>query len=259
MLLMSGLSGCIVPMSHRAEHEARQQRSGTLEKSRSGSYWLYKVKKQDSLFNLALRFDVTYQQLAVWNRLSPPYRIFPGDVLVIRERYQSYRSPVSKRPVKVKKSTTETRRNIRVQKDQKMHMSASGNAKANPVSIQWVWPINGRVVSYFATGDQSSNQSNKGIDIDGKAGAVVNAAADGEVVYTGDSLRGYGNLVIIKHSHDFLSAYGHNRKIFVKEGDYVKAGKKVAEIGSSGADAYKLHFEIRQAGTPVNPLHYLPE
>lgn len=258
MLLMSSLTGCIVPMSHRAEYEARQQRMGTLEKSRSGNYWLYKVKKHDSLFKLALRFDVTYQQLAAWNRLSPPYRINVGDVLVIREKYQPYRTPTTKQPVKVKKGQNTaivTKQHTNTQKAQKISNSETGKSKTKSVSIRWVWPINGQVVAFFSTGEQA----NKGIDIAGKAGSVINAAAEGEVVYTGDSLRGYGNLVILKHAHDFLSAYGHNRKIFVKEGDYVKAGEKIAEIGSSGADVYQLHFEIRQAGTPVNPLHYLPE
>ena len=255
MLLMSSLTGCIVPMSQRAEYEARQQRAGSVEKSRSGSYWLYKVKKRDSLFELAQRFDVTHQQLAAWNRLSPPYRIYPGDVLVIREKYKPSKGSDAKQPVKAKKVSPVTRRNTNTHNAQKTSISKAGKVKAKSVSIRWVWPINGQVVGYFSTGEQA----NKGIDIAGKAGSVINAAAAGEVVYTGDSLRGYGNLVIIKHAHDFLSAYGHNRKIFVKEGDSVKAGEKIAEIGSSGADAYKLHFEIRQAGTPVNPLQYLPE
>jgi lipoprotein NlpD len=176
-------------------------------------------------------------------------------VLVIREKYQSYRSPTSTQPIKVKKASPETKKQTKTQNDQKIVSLGAGKHSGKSVSIQWFWPIRGQVLSYFSTGDQS----NKGIDIAGNAGADVKAAADGEVVYTGDSLRGYGNLVIIKHEYDFLSAYGHNRKIFVKEGEYVKAGKKIAEVGSSGADVNKVHFEIRQAGTPVNPLHYLPE
>lgn len=258
MVLMSSLAGCIVPMSQHAEYEARQQHTGTLKKSSSGGYWLYKVKKHDSLFKLALRFGVTHQQLAAWNRMTPPYRLNVGDVLVIREKYQSYRTPAAQQPVKVKKrqrAALVTKQHTNTQKAQKTLKSGAGKAGTKSVSIRWVWPINGQVIAYFSTGEQA----NKGIDIAGSAGSVINAAAEGEVVYTGDSLRGYGNLVILKHEHDFLSAYGHNRKIFVKEGDYVKAGEKIAEIGSSGVDAYKLHFEIRQAGTPVNPLHYLPE
>jgi lipoprotein NlpD len=100
---------------------------------------------------------------------------------------------------------------------------------------------------------------NKGLDISGKPGDRVNAAAEGVVVYAGGGLRGYGKLVIVKHNNQYLSAYGHNRSINVKEGDSVKRGQKLAEIGATGSQQPILHFEIRKSGKPVNPLGYLPK
>jgi lipoprotein NlpD len=118
--------------------------------------------------------------------------------------------------------------------------------------INWIWPVPGKVLDTF---DASRN---KGIDVAGKVGEPVMAASDGKVVYSGTGLRGYGNLVIVKHSETFLSAYAHNSKLLVNQGDPVKRGQKIAELGSSDADKPKLHFEIRREGQPVDPLKYLP-
>lgn len=249
------LSGCLVPLSHKAEYDAREVKSGAVTKSFRGGYKLYKVQVNDSLFDIALRFDVTYQQLAAWNHLRYPYRIYPGDQLKIKRQYKNYRDPVSNQRLQVEKTPPVTVGKKTVQVQQKTHQIGVSKVSNKPLSIQWSWPALGQILLFFKTGVQP----NKGIDISGSEGDPVFAAADGQVVYTGNSLRGYGNLIIVKHAHDFLSAYGHNSKILVKEGEYVKAGKKIAEIGSTGADISKLHFEIRQAGTPVNPLHYLPE
>jgi lipoprotein NlpD len=120
--------------------------------------------------------------------------------------------------------------------------------------VGWRWPADGQVVGTYAAGDQTR----QGIDIAGKAGDPVRAAADGAVVYSGNGLIGYGELIIIKHNPSFLSAYGHNRKRLVKEGDRVKAGQVVAEMGSSSASRDSLHFEIRRNGKPANPVDYLP-
>lgn len=118
----------------------------------------------------------------------------------------------------------------------------------------WLWPADGPVLNTYAVDDPAR----KGIDIGGEVGAPVRAAADGEVVYSGAGLVGYGELVIIKHGPRFLSAYGHNRKRLVAEGDVVRAGQQIAELGSSGAPRAMLHFEIRDNGQPKNPLSYLP-
>ena len=120
--------------------------------------------------------------------------------------------------------------------------------------VAWRWPADGQVIGSFVSGDQTK----QGIDIAGKAGDPVRAAADGTVVYSGNGLIGYGELIIVKHSPGFLSAYGHNRKRLVKEGDHVKSGQVIAEMGSSSASRDSLHFEIRKNGKPANPVDYLP-
>lgn len=129
---------------------------------------------------------------------------------------------------------------------------ASG-ATRSAGGINWRWPADGTLIKRFASGDAIP-----GIEVGGKSGDPVRAAADGVVVYSGNGLVGYGELVIIKHSDSFLSAYGHNRKRLVKEGEKVKAGQTVAEMGSSGATRDELQFQIRRDGNPVDPLLYLP-
>jgi lipoprotein NlpD len=121
--------------------------------------------------------------------------------------------------------------------------------------VAWRWPADGQVVGGYVAGDQMR----QGIDIAGQSGAPVRAAADGTVVYSGNGLIGYGELIIVKHNASFLSAYGHNRKRLVGEGDRVKAGQQIAEMGRTGADRDMLHFEIRYNGKPVDPLRYLPQ
>ena len=118
--------------------------------------------------------------------------------------------------------------------------------------MSWMWPSNGKIVATFDEG------KNKGIDIAGKAGQHVMAAGSGKVMYAGSGIRGYGNLVIVKHSNSLLSAYAHNRSISVKEGDNVNKGQVIAEMGDSDSDSVKLHFEIRQQGKPVDPSRFLP-
>jgi lipoprotein NlpD len=135
--------------------------------------------------------------------------------------------------------------------------AAPAPAAAAPVAagdVAWRWPADGQLVGTFVGGDQTK----QGIDIAGKSGDPVRAAADGSVVYSGNGLIGYGELIIVKHSPGFLSAYGHNRKRLVKEGDRVKSGQVIAEMGSSSASRDSLHFEIRKNGKPANPLDYLP-
>ncbi|UIP28433.1 peptidoglycan DD-metalloendopeptidase family protein [Photobacterium sp. TLY01] len=135
----------------------------------------------------------------------------------------------------------------------------SDKAGKTPASVadkvdNWVWPAKGRIISRFS----SSDNGNKGIDIAGQRGQDVNATAAGKVVYAGNALRGYGNLVIIKHNDDYLSAYAHNDRVLVREQDTVTAGQKIALMGSSGTNSVRLHFEIRYKGKSVNPLKYLP-
>lgn len=118
----------------------------------------------------------------------------------------------------------------------------------------WIWPVEGNIMHKFA-----ANSTKKGIDIAGIEGMPVVAAADGEVVYSGNSLKGYGNLIIIKHKKNFITAYAHNQKNMVKEGDTVLLGQRIALMGKSGTDKVKLHFEVRQDGKPVDPQLVLPK
>ena len=125
-------------------------------------------------------------------------------------------------------------------------------ALSNDAGIRLSWPSKGEVVDRFDEG------KNKGIGIGGKAGDPIQAAADGKVVYAGNSLRGYGNLVIVKHDNTYLTAYAHNRTLLVKEGDLVKKAQKIAEMGNTDSDRVKLHFEVRKNGKPVDPMSFLP-
>jgi lipoprotein NlpD len=130
---------------------------------------------------------------------------------------------------------------------------AASSAPSGPDEVAWQWPSAAKVAAPY------NDSSNKGLDFSGKAGDPVLAAGDGKVVYAGSGLRGYGELVIIKHNPTYLSAYAHNRKILVKEGQQVTRGQKIAEMGNTDADSIKLHFEIRRQGKPVDPTQYLPK
>jgi len=131
--------------------------------------------------------------------------------------------------------------------------SPSTMNKSNKIS-KWLWPTKGRVIKNFSAGEQG----NKGIDIAGQRGQSIVSTAAGTVVYSGNALRGYGNLIIVKHNDNYLSAYAHNDKLLVSEGQSVKSGQKIATMGSSGTKSVKLHFEIRYQGKSVNPKRYLP-
>jgi lipoprotein NlpD len=126
-------------------------------------------------------------------------------------------------------------------------------AEGDDEKLGWVWPSAGKLVTGV-----SENPNLKGIDIAGKAGQPIVASAAGKVVYVGTGIRGYGKLIIVKHNASYLSAYGHNQEILVKEGQQVAKGQKIAEMGNTDADQVKLHFEIRKHGTPVDPLKFLP-
>jgi lipoprotein NlpD len=126
-------------------------------------------------------------------------------------------------------------------------------AEADDEKLDWAWPASGKLITGF-----SDTANLKGIDISGKAGQPVVASAAGKVVYAGTGIRGYGKLVIVKHSSTYLSAYAHNREIVVKEGQQVARGQKIAEMGNTDAEQVMLHFEIRRQGKPVDPLKYLP-
>lgn len=229
----------------------------------------------DTLYSIAWESGRDYHELAAWNGLAPPYTIVVGQPLRL------YPPPAGASPVPEKKTRTTPRASTwtsrgaaksttrrtpatvpasrppakaatRSSRPASQRVS-SGTAARNGASA-WVWPATGKVLKNF-----NQNGSGKGLDIGGSKGQPIQAAAAGRVVYQGSGLRGYGQLIIVKHSGEYLSAYAHNDRIYVKEGDSVKRGQKIAAMGDSGTDHVKLHFEIRRNGKPVDPLKYLPK
>jgi len=210
------------------------------------------VEKGDTLFSIAWRYGIDFRQLASTNSIASPYVIYPGQKIDIRNVAKS--QPVTKVAAVEKPSNSSPKKQNPVTAKAKISHTPP-KTTPDPVETDWKWPSNGRLVGHFSTKKPVS----KGIDIDGSLGESVLAAAAGTVVYAGQGLRGYGNLVIVKHNETFLSAYAHTSRILVSEQEVVKAGQKIAEIGSTGTDKVKLHFEIRRNGKPVDPLRYLPK
>lgn len=258
----------------------------------------YTVVRGDTLYSIALRHNVDFRDLARWNSLAAPYTIYPGQSLrvngaevskpvasaPVKSQQQAMPAPVKPAPekpvassspvpttppvaVEVERPSTPTPAQPNSPASTVPSQAASSRtvATAPPTipsagsrsvdGIAWRWPTNGHVVATYAAGDQTR----QGLGIAGNAGQPVLASADGEVVYSGAGLLGYGELVIIKHSETYLSAYGHNRKRLVTEGDKVRGGQQIAEMGRSGAARDMLHFEIRKNGKPVDPIGFLPK
>lgn len=226
----------------------------------------YVVKPGDTLFSIAFRYGWDYKELAARNGIAPPYTIRPGQPIRFSSGAGGTTTVVSSGPSSSSR-TTVIRRPVGTQTAPATNSDKSVTpppATTAPTVIQvpaaeravggWTWPANGVLIGKFA----SNGSLNKGIDIAGDLGQPVFAASDGAVVYAGSGLRGYGELIIIKHNDTYVSAYGHNRRLMVREGQQVKAGQTIAEMGSTGTDRVKLHFEIRRQGKPVDPLQFLP-
>ncbi len=238
----------------------------------------YQVQKGDTLYAVAWYTGNDYRDIAKYNDLSAPYTIFPGQILRVTppatiatpriipksKTNQSTHRTTSKvdKSLVDRKKTEAYRENEKVvnpqiaRKVEKKQESKSTKPPSRfPGKVStWVWPAKGKVVDTFSRAESG----NKGIDIAGARGSSVVAAANGKVVYSGSALRGYGNLVIIKHTETFLSAYAYNDNILVKEREWVSAGQKIATMGNSGTDSVKLHFEVRYRGKSLDPLKYLP-
>lgn len=217
------------------------------------------VATGETLYSIAWRYNLDHRELARANGIGRNHTIFPGQRLTLDMTHRPpvastvavapARPAVAPRAAPPRPAPEPTRSKNRTKPAEKKPVLVSRQDPTN-----WQWPVRGPVLSSFA----SNGGLNKGIDIGGKLGEPVLAAAAGDVVYSGSGLRGYGKLVIVKHSEKYLSAYAHNRELLVEEGDKVKAGQRIAEVGSSGTDRVKLHFEIRHDGKPVDPLKYLP-
>ncbi|MGB1189237.1 MAG: peptidoglycan DD-metalloendopeptidase family protein [Pseudomonadales bacterium] len=205
------------------------------------------VQKGETLYAIAWRYGLDYQRLARLNRIRAPYTIFAGQRLKI--------SGVPKRSSQ-SKSEKSSPGAPRPQPKVYTKKPTAPPAKAfTPSQLVWQWPVSGPVLEKFSL----SGRVNKGIDVKAKAGSEVRAAAGGTIVYAGGNLRGYGKLVIIKHDEAFLSAYGNNQALRVKEGQRVEQGEVIAVVGANDANVEMLHFEIRREGRPEDPLKHLPK
>ncbi|WP_460147773.1 peptidoglycan DD-metalloendopeptidase family protein [Pseudomonas sp. S2_A02] len=225
----------------------------------------YVVRPKDTLFSIAFRYGWDYKALAARNNIPTPYTIHPGQTIRFDGRSGSTPTAVvsssSSSPSSSSKTTVIRRQANGATTSTTVLVPSVANKPApaplppaGPAPTGWGWPSNGILIGKFS----SNGSLNKGIDIAGDLGQPVLAASDGTVVYAGSGLRGYGELVIIKHSDTYVSAYGHNRRLLVREGQQVKVGQTIAEMGSTGTDRVKLHFEIRRQGKPVDPLQFLP-
>ncbi len=210
-----------------------------------------RVQRGDTLYGIAFRNGVDVRDLATWNGIGAPYTIYPGQSLRL---YPQSGKNVAATGASRPPSATVRPKPAAVSVPPR---PAAPTPPATPMSsgVSWRWPADGAVIGGFAAGDATK----QGVDIAGTSGQAVRAAGDGVVVYSGGGLVGYGELIIVKHNEAWLSAYGHNRTRLVNEGQNVKAGQQIAEMGRSGASRDMLHFEIRYNGKPVDPQLYLPK
>ena len=252
----------------------RPQPAPAVEEAKPDVRGTYTVRRGDTLLRIALDHGQNYRDLVAWNNLADPDDIKVGQVLKVAQPERTANgvvtSPVTmpgaeKLPAVPKKTEPSGAK----KPYSEANLAKEDNPKAEKVvtagvtpgttvtanddeKLSWMWPSDGKIIATFDEG------KNKGIDIAGKMGQQVMAAGSGKVMYAGSGIRGYGNLVIVKHSNSLLSAYAHNRTTLVKEGQNVTKGQPIAEMGDSDADGVKLHFEIRQQGKPVDPAKFLP-
>jgi len=277
------LGGCASRVQNRAPVEDRVSAPGRLEPvvaepvvplvkqlpgfENAGKPGYYTVKPGDMLIRIAVDHGQSPKDVARWSNIDNPNRIEIGQVLRVAPPVStSSTAGVVTRPVTAGTVTPVTAAPLPPaagSADKPVAAaSAAITAASAPVAasssiasddeIKWIWPTQGAVLAGF---DEAKN---KGLDIGGSAGDPVLAAADGRVVYVGAGLRGYGNLIILKHNNMYLTAYAHNQTLLIKEDQSVRQGQKIAEMGSSDADRVKLHFEVRRQGKPVDPAKYLP-
>lgn len=221
----------------------------------------YRVRTGDTLYSIAWRYRVDYHLLAAWNRIKgPSYRIYPGQWLRLQPPALTQGSKrksknIPRRPVTSTGSPPAGSKTVQPPDPRTIQINKQ---RPNPEKLKlgWRWPTNGKVIQSFS----ASDPARKGIKISGISGQSVLAAESGKVVYSGSGLVGYGNLIIIKHNNNYLSAYGYNKRLLVKEGDKVSKGERIAQMGSPRNDMDPvLHFEIRKLGKPLDPLTLLPK
>ena len=241
----SGSSSGYVPMSERVS----QPKYGAT----------VMVEKGNTVYHLATTNSITPLDLALWNNIPPPYTIYPG------QRLKLYPSAGKNAPAPAVATTRVVSPPVVTSPTTPGSTTTRPTTTAAPTAavatvptagnVSWRWPTEGNLLSTYKAGEPTR----QGIDIAGTSGQPVRAASDGTVVYSGAGLVGYGELIIIKHNGEWLSAYGHNRKRLVSEGQKVSAGQQIAELGRTAASRNMLHFEIRYDGKPVDPQQYLPK
>lgn len=221
------------------------------------------VRRGDTLYAIAWKYSHDYREVAAWNNIKPPYTIYPDQRIKIRPEAGTPKSSIADlqpsqrrnngRPTIIRQKPTTPQRpgqKLNPPSDQREDEALGGTAAADPV---WRWPTEGKIVRL------DTPTMEKGANISGKTGQPVLAAADGEIVYSGSGLLGYGKLIIIKHNATYLSAYAHNHEILKSEGNRVKSGEMIATMGTLTDGLPILHFEIRKNGKVVDPLGYLPK
>lgn len=201
------------------------------------------VSKGETLYSIAWEYGYDVRDVARWNRIRAPYTIYPQQKL----RLTPPKSTVSQKHVKSQWKKPDKS----VTKRTKTQITRSNST----LKISWQWPTKGKIIGRYSARDSGK----KGVDIAGRKGQRIYAAAGGQIVYSGSGLRGYGKLIIIKHNDTYFSAYAHNNRLFVKEQQKVNKGQHIADMGSSEAPRAMLHFEVRRNGKPVDPLRYLPK
>jgi lipoprotein NlpD len=268
------LSGCAnknrpAPVEDRSPNAARAPAKMVASADNAGKPGYYSVKSGDTLIRIGMDNGQSWRDIARWNNIDNPNLIETGQVLrvtppeetgVVVRPVSSTNVVTSPAPANTASAPAPASNTASVRPPASAanppNASTPSNNLANTDSaeetVSFQWPTRGNVLAGF------DEVKNKGIDIAGKAGDPVLAAADGKVVYAGSGLRGYGNLVILKHNNTYLTAYAHNQSLLVKEDQAIKRGQKIAEMGNSDADQVKLHFEIRRQGKPVDPAKYLP-
>lgn len=267
MIICAGLCACSSPQRTAPITDRSVITSSSIEAPIDRNVVHYTVKSGDTLSQISRRSGHSVAELASWNHLEDLNDLKVGQVLRVKPSDDSQSSAVQTASVgtashvevrSIDTARKETQAASATPKSTRKTETVSSSAVLAPASdikevdgIGWSWPAQGKVIAAFAAG------KNRGIDIAGTRGQKVLSAADGTVLHKG-SMNGYGNLVIIKHSDNVLSAYAHNDKILVKEKQQIRRGQQIAEMGSTDSDRVKLHFEIRYQGKPVDPVKYLP-
>ena len=268
------LAGCAnknrpAPVEDRSPNAIRTPAKMVAGSDNAGKPGYYSVKSGDTLIRIGMDNGQSWRDIARWNNIENPNLIETGQVLrvvppeesgVVVRPVSSTNIVTSPAPSPVASAPAPAVNVASVKQPVSSATTPTPSSPANNLTnadspeeaVSFQWPTRGNVLAGF------DEVKNKGLDIAGKAGDPVLAAADGKVVYAGSGLRGYGNLVIIKHNNTYLTAYAHNQSLLVKEDQAIKRGQKIAEMGNSDADQVKLHFEIRRQGKPVDPAKYLP-